>query len=153
MATLAPLAKRFQSGFRLINGDDLNALLDFLNVPPGKYAAATNTAAFTATGAQVAGAQNVTLNLTGTLAAGRAIQMPTALAIVAAIPNAYVGETYILTIQNTSSANFAWTVTTNTGITLTGTVTIAQNTQRSFLVTLTSLTAVAVQSLGQTALT
>ncbi len=119
------------------------------NLAEGKYGAATNTTAFTATGAQVAGANSVILNCTGALGSGQALTLPTAADLVAAIPNAIVGQTYRLRIQNTSSGNFAWTVTTNTGLTLTGTMTVAQNTYRDFLVTLTSLTAVAVQSLGQ----
>jgi hypothetical protein len=114
------------------------------------YNTETNTTNFTTTGAKVAGAQNVVLNLTGALGSGqRACTLPTAAQIVAAIPNAYVGQTYRLRIQNSSSGAFAWTVTTNTGLTLTGTMTVAQNTYRDFLVTLTSLTAVAIQSLGQ----
>lgn len=114
-----------------------------------KYSAATNTTAFTATGAQVAGADTVTLNCTGTLGSGQALTLPIATDLVAAIPNAYVGQTYRLRIMNQSSANFAWTVTTASGLTLTGTMTIGQNTYRDFVVTLTSLTAVAIQSLGQ----
>lgn len=119
-------------------------------IPEEQYTAAVNTTGFTATGAQVAGAEDVYLNITGTLGAGANIQMPTAAAIVAAIPNVTSGQSYKLTIINASSANFAWTVTTNTGITLTGTaMTIAQTTKREFLVTVTSLTTVTLQSLGQ----
>ena len=118
-------------------------------IPEAQYAAASNTTNFTATGAQVAGAQDVTLECTGALGSGQALTLPTAAAIVAALPNAYVGKTYKLRIINRSAGAFAWTVTTNTGLTLTGTMTIAQNTYRDFVVTLTSLSAIVFQSLGQ----
>lgn len=117
-------------------------------LPSGKYTAATNTADFTATGVQAAGAERTYLNLTGNIGAGRAITLPTAAEIVAAIPNAYVGQTYFLSISSTGTGNFAWTVTTNTGLTLVGTMTIAEYQRRDFLVTLTSLTAISIQSLG-----
>jgi len=112
-----------------------------------KYTAATNTAAFTATGAQVAGAAQVVLDLTGSLAGDLAITLPTAANIVAAIPYPSVGENYRLRVINTGGGH-TWTVTTNTGLTLTGTMTVATNTWRDFIVTLTSLTAVAVQAIG-----
>ena len=114
-----------------------------------QYAAASNTTAFTATGAQVAGANNCVLDCTGALGSGQALTLPTVAAFVAALPNAYVGQTTRLRIMNRSSGAFAWTVTTNTGWTLTGTMTIAQNTYRDFQVTLTSLSAAVLQSLGQ----
>lgn len=109
---------------------------------------ASNTTSFTATGAQVAGGKDVTLRLTGVLASGQNITLPTAAAIVAAIPGATVGMSYPLRIINTSGGAFSWTVVTNTGLTLTGTLTIAQNTFRDFYVTLTSLTAVTVTARG-----
>lgn len=114
-----------------------------------KYTVATDTTAFTATGAQISGGDIQTvLNLTGTLGAGAAITLPTVAALVAAISGPRVGQSWFLRIMNQSSANFAWTVTTNTGWTLAGTMTIAQNTYRDFVVTLTSLTAATLQSLG-----
>lgn len=119
-------------------------------LPEGSYNTETNTTSFTTTGAKFAGAGNVVLNITGTLGSGQNVTSPTAAQIVAAIPNAFVGQTYRLRIQNTSSANFAWTLLAGSGVTLNGaTQTIAQNTYRDYLVTLTSLTAVALQSLGQ----
>lgn len=114
-----------------------------------QYTAATNTAGFTATGAQVAGAPVLcVLDLTGTLAGAANLQMPTAAALVGAISGAFIGQTYLLRVLNNSSANFVWTVTTNTGITLNGTMTLNQSTFRDFLVTLTSLTAVSLQNVG-----
>jgi len=112
-----------------------------------QYAAATNTAAFTATAAQAAGASEVALELTGTLAADAALTLPTAAAIFGGVPNAAAGQTYRLRVINTGSGH-TWTVTTNTGLTLSGTMTVATNTWRDFIVTLTSATAVTVQSIG-----
>jgi hypothetical protein len=119
-------------------------------VPPSQFASATNTTGFTATGAQVAGAAFCVLRLTGTLGAGAALTLPLPVDIVAAIPNAVAGQTYMLRIINESSANFAWTVTANGGSTLGGggVATIAQNTWRDYQVTLTSLTAVVFNNIG-----
>lgn len=153
--TLAP----FQSGFRLINGDDLNNLVNRLNSIEPQLAlnTATNTSGFTATGAQISGGLATTvLNLTGTLGAGANIQLPTASALVAAlnangiVPQA--NDSYELDIVNLSSANFAWTVTTNTGWTLNGTMTVAQNTMRRLFIQFTGIgssLAVAATSMGQ----
>jgi hypothetical protein len=110
-------------------------------------AIATNTPA-TLTGAQMAGASDVTINMTATLGGAGTLNSATAVQIVAAIPYAQPGFSYNLRIINSSGANFAWTLTTATGITLNGTMTIAQNTFRDFYVTVTSLTAVAIQSIG-----
>jgi hypothetical protein len=117
-------------------------------LPLTEYAAiATNTPA-TPTGAQFAGAQDVTINLTAVLLGAGTLNTPTAVQIVAAIPGAQVGQTYKLRIINSSAGAFAWTVTAAAGVTLNGTMTIAQGTWRDFYVTLTSLTAVALQERG-----
>lgn len=113
-----------------------------------KYGTAANTTSFTATGAQVSGAANVVLDLTGTLGGGAAITLPLVTDLVAALPNAAAGMSYLLRVINDSSANFAWTVTTNTGWTLAGTMTVAQATFRDFVVTLTSLTTATLQQVG-----
>ena len=119
-------------------------------LPQGKYTLdSSDTTGFTATGAQMAGAESVVFDCTGTLGSGQTITPPTVANLIAAIPNAFVGQTYRLRVMNRSSANFAWTIGAQTGYTLTGTMTIAQNTYREFLVTLTSLKAIVFQSLGQ----
>lgn len=116
-------------------------------LPATQYTAiATNTPA-TLTGAQMAGASDVTINMTATLAGAGTLNSATAAQIVAAIPDAQAGFSYNLRIINSSSAN-SWTLTTATGITLNGTMTIATQTFRDFYVTITSLTAVAIQSIG-----
>jgi hypothetical protein len=57
-------------------GTWLAALGDAL--PVASYNTETNTTNFTTTGAKVAGAQNVVLNLTGALGSGQNVQLPTA---------------------------------------------------------------------------
>lgn len=108
---------------------------------------ATTLAASSLTGA----ADQVFLNMTGTLAAGAVATTDTAANIIAAIPQAqrYAGGTYKLRIINSSSGAFAWTIAGGSGVTVTGTATIAQNTWREFLVTVgASVATVTLQSVG-----
>jgi hypothetical protein len=107
------------------------------------------TANTTLTAANITGGSDeVTLNLTGTLGGAANAQLPTVAAMVAAIPNAFATQSYKLRIINSSGGAFAWTVTTNTGWTLNGTMSIAQNTWRDFYITLTSLAAATLQNIG-----
>jgi hypothetical protein len=107
------------------------------------------TSGTTLTGANISGAIiEATLNLTGTLGGDSNAQLPTVGNLVTAIPNAVAGQSFRLRIINSSSANHVWTVTTNTGWTLNGTMTIAQNTWRDFYVTLTTTSAAVLQSIG-----
>lgn len=113
------------------------------------FNSAANTTSFTATGAQVSGgAGTVDLALTGTLAGAQNVTMPTVAALVSALQAPMPGMSYRLRITNQSGGAFAWTVLTNTGWTLTGTMTIAQNTWREFVVTLNSLTAATLQNVA-----
>jgi hypothetical protein len=72
--------------------------------------------------------------------AGRADTVPTAAALVAAMPGAFVGQSFEVTIRNTAGAAETITVTTATGATLSGTMTIAQLNTRRFLAVLTNVT-------------
>lgn len=113
------------------------------------YNTNTATSAVTLTAANITGGlDEVTLNLTGTLAAGANATLPTVANLVAALPAPAAGQSYKLRIINSSSGAFSWTVTTNTGWTLNGTMTVADNTWREFYLTLTSLTAATLQSVG-----
>jgi hypothetical protein len=82
--------------------------------------------------------------------AARADLFPTAANLLAAVPGAIVGTSFIVTIRNTADAAETITMTTNTGLTLSGTMTIAQNEQKSFLVTFTNVgtAAVTIYSMG-----
>lgn len=71
--------------------------------------------------------------------AARADLFPTAAAIVAAINGCQQYTAFRTCIRNTADAAETITVTTNTGLTLSGTLTIAQNAQKEFLVVVTSV--------------
>ncbi len=114
-------------------------------LPAAKYTTAALQSTIM-TNAQVAGAAVVAFENTGTTPAN--LQFPLATDIIAAIPNAQVGMAYELMIRNSSGSANTATITTNTGVTLTGTMTIAQNTTRFFLVTVTGATTITVNSMG-----
>lgn len=81
--------------------------------------------------------------------AGRADTLPTASDIIKALgPDPQVGESFEFTIRNTADAAETITVSAATGLTLSGTMTIAQNNSKRFLAVVTSNTAVTVYSLG-----
>ncbi len=96
----------------------------------------------------VGGSSSVDLQMTGTLGGDANAQMPLATALIAAITNYAVGSSYRLRITNASSANHVWTVTTNTGWTLNGMMTIAQNTWREFVVVIASSTTATLTSVA-----
>ena len=82
----------------------------------------------------------------------RADVSPTAALLVAAIPGAVVGTSFEFTIRNTADAGETITVTAGDGVTLSGTMTIAQNNTKRFLAVCTNVTgaaeAVTIYSLG-----
>ena len=103
------------------------------------------------TAAQVSGAvAAVDTQLAGGVAytAGRNLQLPTVASLIAVLHSPTIGTSYRLRITNAQGGAFAATVVTNTGWTLTGTMTIAQNTWREFVVTFTSLTAATIKSVA-----
>lgn len=84
--------------------------------------------------------------------AGRNDVTPTAAQIVAAIAGAAVGHSFEFTIRNTADAAETITVTAGAGVTLSGTMTIAQNNTKRFLAVLTNVgsttEAVTIYSIG-----
>ena len=84
--------------------------------------------------------------------ADRSDVTPTAAAIVAAIAGAIVGSSFEFTIRNTADAAETITLTAGSGVTLNGTMTIAQNNSKRFLAVCTNVTssseAVTIYSLG-----
>lgn len=66
---------------------------------------------------------------------------PTAAQLVAAIANPIVGTSFYLDIRNTADAAETITVAGGTGVTTSGTMTIAQNNSKRFLVRLDNVTA------------
>jgi hypothetical protein len=121
---------------------------------PSAFQYNTNAAVASAslTGANISsgtpGFIDVTLNLTGTLTGAANATLPTVANTAAAILNPSSTQQWRLRIINSSSGAYTWTVLTNTGWTLNGTMTIAQNTWRDFYVTFQSLTTATLQSIG-----
>lgn len=140
--------------FQLVGvGGNLVGQLSIIDVQPAGQVVNVNsaTASTTLTAANLVGAYEVVLNMSGALAAGGNATLPTVAALVAALPGPVnAGQTYKLRICNNSSGAFAWTVLTNTGWTLSGTMTIGQNKNRDFAIIFQSATAATLQSLGGT---
>jgi len=92
------------------------------------------------------------LILRDALSSARADLLPTAAAIVAAINGCQVGTSFRTWIRNTGAGAGSITLTTNTGLTLSGTVAIVFQQQKELLFVVTNVTpgseAVTVYSLG-----
>lgn len=72
----------------------------------------------------------------------------TAAQMWADFPGVTDGTAYLLLIRNSSSGANTMTVGAGSNVTLTGTMTVAQNVTRLFIVTMTSPAAVTIQSMG-----
>lgn len=112
-----------------------------------------STAGFTLTGPNMFSATVETdLLLTGTLAGAVNLTLPTVAVLatqmqqLGAIP--FTGASFKFRVVNASAGAFAWTVVTNTGWTLVGTMSVAQNTWRDFVVNFTSAAAATLTSVG-----
>lgn len=73
--------------------------------------------------------------------AGRSDVTPTAALLLAAVPQAKIGQWIEVNVRNTADAAETITMTAGTGTTLSGTMTIAQNNTRRFRVEFTNVTA------------
>ena len=82
--------------------------------------------------------------------AGRSDVTPTATLLIAAMPGAKVGDSFVFTIVNDADAAETITLTAGTGVTLSGTMTIAQSNAKAFQVVITGVAtpAATVYSLG-----
>lgn len=100
--------------------------------------------AATYTAAQLLGG----LILRDTSGGNRSDVTPDAADIVAAVPQAGIGTSFEFTVRNTADAAETITITAGTGITLSGTMTIAQNNSKRFLCLVTGATAATIYSLG-----
>jgi hypothetical protein len=139
-------------------GDDTNIAIQIapkgtgvLGLPRNTARAATvstitTAAAVTFTAAQILGG----LILRDPSGGARADLMPTASDLVAILGGVDDTMSVEFTIRNTADADETITLTTNTGITLSGTMTIAQNNSKRFLAVVTAIgtPAVTVYSLG-----
>jgi len=107
----------------------------------------TTASAVTFTAAEILGG----LILRDPNGAGRADLVPTVASLLAELGSDIKnieGLSFEFTIRNTADAAETITVTTNTGWTLSGTMTIAQNNSKRFKVVFTSPTAATLYSLG-----
>jgi len=108
----------------------------------------TTAAAVTYTAAEIIGG----LILRDPAGGARSDVSPTAALIVAAITDCQVNTSFRFTIRNTADASETITLTAGTGVTLSGTMTIAQNNSKEFVAVVTNRTsgseAVTIYSLG-----
>jgi hypothetical protein len=127
----------------------INAIISANPFPATAYNAAANTTGFTATQQQIMSAEVNVLNLNGTLGAGAALTLPTVASMLATMTpfQALVGASTTLRVMNSGAGAFIWTVTTNTGWTLNGPMTVPNGAFRDFFVTITGVGASAAATL------
>lgn len=111
-------------------------------LPKAKFTSINVTTGVLAVG-NITGAHFVSLMTTNAVPGNQ--QCRTAAQMIADHGKGAVDASYILRVTNTGAGTF--TLTTNTGVTLTGTMTVAQNTWREFVVTMGAST-VTIQSIG-----
>lgn len=119
---------------------------------PLPYAKFTTTAAaspLTASAGDLSGA--AVTNFTVTTNGAFALTTRTATQMFNDTPNARVGDAYLLSISN--FGNNTLTITAGSGVTLTGTATIATLIVRNYIVTFTTATALVMQNIGAGAAT
>lgn len=86
-------------------------------------------------------AQVVTkLLLIDTGGSDRLVTTPTAALLVAAIGNAKVGSSFVLTVRNTADADEDITITGGTDVAISGTATVLQNATKDFIVVVENVT-------------
>lgn len=130
-----------------------HAIVSTAGAPNQTYGTNAATSGTVLTGANICGgAVETFLDMIGTLGGNANAQLPTVAALVAALTaaglNPQPGMSYELDIIERSAAN-TWTITTNTGWGLTGTMTLGTSGfTRKFIVTLTSLSAAVLRSVG-----
>ncbi|MBI3231845.1 MAG: hypothetical protein HYZ51_02065, partial [Candidatus Doudnabacteria bacterium] len=93
--------------------------------------------------ATVTAAQLMTKIIDGTPTAAATYTLPTAALLVAGIANAKVGDSFEFFINNKSGGANTITVAGGTGSTTFGTLTVAQNVVRNFLIIITNVTGAA----------
>jgi hypothetical protein len=122
-----------------------NVLATSKNLEKTTVSTITTAGVAALTAAQVLGG----LILRDCAGAGRADTPPTAAQLMAVLGTGVpVGTSFRFTIRNTSDGAETITISAATGVTLSGTMTIAQNNSKDFLVVVTSATAYTLYSLG-----
>lgn len=100
-------------------------------------------------GAATATPDQIFLSLTGATAGNTTLSLPTVAALEAQLVGAVVGQSFKLRVRNVGSGN-QWTIgnAADNSWTLTGTMTIANNTWRDFVITMVSATAFTITNVG-----
>lgn len=127
--------RRFTGGAQLFS-QEKTAIAPTGRVLGGAMTASTITtaAAVTYTAAQLLGG----LVLRDPNGGGRSDVTPTAALLAAALPGVQAGTAFEFTIRNTADAAETITITAGTNVTLSGTMTIAQNNTKRFLAVFTA---------------
>lgn len=113
------------------------------NKPDAKFTTGTTTTTFAA--GQLTGAGFV--NYTNTQGTPGSIQTRSATQMFTDDPYARVGSSYILRVTNGQGTG-TLTITAGSNVTLTGTMTVAVNTMRDFVVTYNTATTLTIQNIG-----
>ena len=116
-----------------------------LSFPYTTLTTLTSGATVTYTAAQMLGGY-----ISDTITAACAATTPTATALVAAIPNAVIGTSFLFILKNTAASAISITLTGVSDVTITGTATVAQANTKIWLgmVTAVSTPAVTFYSIG-----
>lgn len=150
---MVAITQNFIPGPRLIDGSDLNRMVAQANAgfaSAGVQNFVSNSAVSTVGAATLTAAQIISglITRSGSVAA-YTDTTDTAAAIIAAIPGYAVGQTFYLSINNTTA--FAETLAGGSGVTLTGNIVIPAGSTGLFLVKITSATAVSMIGVGVSA--
>lgn len=136
------------NGFLQVPEQDLDIFIGrgyrIYHTPGEAYTTYSNASNGSLLAAKIAGAGTVICAVSG--GATLSHQLDTAANILASMPGLVISESYKLRIINNNSG--VLTLTTNTGLTLTGTMTITNGTWREFLVTYTAAGTITLQEIG-----
>lgn len=113
---------------------------------PGTVLNTLNATVGTLAAGKVTGAQDVTLLSSNATPGAQTVR--TAAQMFADTPNAFVGFSWALRITNTGAGTLTLTADAGPTVTLTGTMTVLQNTFRDFVCTFTSATAATITTTG-----
>lgn len=147
--TVAATIARFVPGFRLIDGSDLNKMVDRMNalgLPAAQFRTAALSVGTLAAGL-ITGAEYTVLQNTGATPGAQTVR--SAAQMLSEIPGGFIaGLAYTLRIVNTGAGTLTLTADPGATVTLTGTMTVAQNVFRDYIVTFNSATTATIQSVG-----
>lgn len=123
----------------------IDVVAQSINGTNAAVATADNGTTQTLTAAMIIGGDSFTSHLS-TGGATPSLTLPLASAMDTALPDIRTGQSYVLRVINANSGTA--TIVTNTGWTLTGTLTLATNTWRDFIVTKTGTGTYTAVSVG-----